>query len=72
MNKTILKLAPINQIVLQYDQFLIHIHYEAKVLSYEFKSRDIAIETFESIQEQLNQNSAIGDKNEFITIQNHL
>jgi hypothetical protein len=72
MNRTILKLEPINQIVLEYDQFLIHIHYESKVLSYEFKSRDIAIETFESIQEQLNQNSAIGDKNEYLTIENHL
>lgn len=71
MNNTILRTDKISQVQFEHDLFLIHVHRnEYGVSTYEFKSREIAIETFKSIQVQLN--DALGNKTQFITIENHL
>ena len=71
MNNTILRTDKISQVQFEHDLFLIHIHRnEYGVLTYEFKSIEIAIETFNSIQTQLN--NGLGNKVEFIIIENHL
>ena len=71
MEKTILRTDKISQVQFENDLFLIHIHRnEYGVSTYEFKSREVALETFKSIEIQLN--NALGNKAEFITIENHL